>query len=494
MENWSLPLAFPPPLPTLITTHILSFMINTENSSDRIIRTLVLICEVSLILLMMACIYVLFWQQSGTFPPHFKRLLILMALCYSICNLYSGVVVHKRFTTGDQILRHFSQNFFLFMLLSLTVLWVFRWPLFETQFMVPLYGGGFIVILAFRMAVRKILKAYRRSGRNSNFAVFVGDISHISELFSRMVNDASTGYRVHGYFADSASPIAEQYGVAYLGTPSDVAKVLQETNFTVDHIYCTLPTTRLEELKSIINYSESHFIRFCNIPDTIDYVKHTMFLEIMENTPVLSMHNEPLEHWTNRYIKRTFDIVFSLLILVLVFPWIYLIFGSWIKLTSPGPVFFRQKRSGLNGKEFYCLKFRSMRVNADSDLLQASKDDPRKTRVGNIMRKTSIDELPQFINVLRGEMSVVGPRPHMVHHTEEYSRIISNYMVRHFVKPGITGYAQVTGYRGETSELWQMEGRIQRDIWYIENWSLALDLFIIFKTISNAILGEEKAY
>ena len=163
-------------------------------------------------------------------------------------------------------------------------------------------------------------------------------------------------------------------------------------------------------------------------------------------------------------------------------------------MSSPGPVFFKQKRSGLNGEEFYCYKFRSMRVNVDSDNVQATKDDPRKTRIGEFMRRTSIDELPQFINVWLGNMSIVGPRPHMLKHTEQYSQLIGSYMVRHFAKPGITGYAQVTGFRGETSELWQMEGRIKKDIWYIEHWTFALDLFIIWKTIYNAIHGEENAY
>lgn len=469
-------------------------MIQNENSSDRLVRLLVLAGEVTLIMLMMACIYFLYWRQSGGFPPHFKRLLVLMALCYCVGNLYAGVVVHQRFVTGDQILRRVIQNFTLFMLLSVTVLWVFRWPLFELQFMVPLYAGGFLIVLTFRYSVRQWLKYYRRKGRNTNFAVFVGKIDHITELFGRMVNDPSTGYRVHGYFADEPSPLAEKYGVPYLGTPAQAPTGLENLNKNVDQVYCTLSSTRRQELMALINHCESHLIRFYDIPSTFDYVNHTMSIDIMANTPVLSIHNEPLEHTVNRIIKRAFDIVFSLLVLTLVFPWVYIIFGTWIKLTSPGPVFFRQKRSGLGGTEFDCLKFRSMRVNADSDRLQATKDDPRKTRVGEIMRKTSIDELPQFINVLRGDMSVVGPRPHMVAHTEQYSHIINSYMVRHFVKPGITGYAQVTGYRGETSELWQMEGRVQRDIWYIEHWSLALDLFIIFKTVANAVCGEEAAY
>ena len=155
---------------------------------------------------------------------------------------------------------------------------------------------------------------------------------------------------------------------------------------------------------------------------------------------------------------------------------------------------FLQERSGENGQTFRCIKFRSMRVNADADRVQATRDDPRKTRFGDFLRRSSIDELPQFINVLRGDMSIVGPRPHMLQHTEQYSKLINKYMVRHLIKPGITGWAQVTGYRGETHSLSQMEGRVRRDIWYLENWSLLLDIRIIFMTVWNALRQDENAY
>ena len=152
------------------------------------------------------------------------------------------------------------------------------------------------------------------------------------------------------------------------------------------------------------------------------------------------------------------------------------------------------RREGENGQTFRCIKFRSMRVNADADRVQATRDDPRKTRFGDFLRRSSIDELPQFINVLRGDMSIVGPRPHMLQHTEQYSKLINKYMVRHLIKPGITGWAQVTGYRGETHSLSQMEGRVRRDIWYLENWSLLLDIRIIFMTVWNALRQDENAY
>ena len=165
-----------------------------------------------------------------------------------------------------------------------------------------------------------------------------------------------------------------------------------------------------------------------------------------------------------------------------------------IKISSPGPVYFRQKRTGYHGKEFQCLKFRTMKVNATADSAQATKDDPRKTRLGEFLRRTSLDELPQFINVLRGEMSVVGPRPHMLKHTEDYSKLVDRYMLRHIVKPGITGWAQVNGYRGITDELWKMEKRVEYDVWYVENWSFLLDLKIVVRTVMNAVHGESNAF
>ena len=239
----------------------------------------------------------------------------------------------------------------------------------------------------------------------------------------------------------------------------------------------------------------NNVVHFYSVPNVSNYLHHRMYFNMIGSVPYLSFFRDPLSSSVqNRVIKRTFDIVFSLTFLCTIFPIVLLVVAVITKITMPGPLFFRQKRNGLNDKVFYCIKFRSMRVNDDADEVQATKDDPRKTKWGNIMRKTNIDELPQFINVLLGDMSVVGPRPHMLKHTEEYSQLIDKYMVRHFVRPGITGWSQVTGFRGETKELSQMEGRVKGDIWYIEHWTFRLDLYIIFKTIANAIRGEKEAY
>jgi putative colanic acid biosynthesis UDP-glucose lipid carrier transferase len=184
-----------------------------------------------------------------------------------------------------------------------------------------------------------------------------------------------------------------------------------------------------------------------------------------------------------RRVKRLLDIVFSLCVVLIVFPIVYVIFGTLIKCSSPGAILFKQKRTGLHGAEFECYKFRSMRLNKEAHEVSAEENDPRVTRIGRFLRTTNLDEIPQFWNVLKGDMSVVGPRPHMLKHTEEYSKIIDNYMERHLVKPGITGWAQVKGFHGSAQTLEQMEGRVCLDRWYVQNWSLGLDMKIFFKTI-----------
>ncbi len=207
------------------------------------------------------------------------------------------------------------------------------------------------------------------------------------------------------------------------------------------------------------------------------------------------MIEAPLCMYRNRVFKRLFDIIISGLFLCTFYPFIYFVVGLLVKLSSPGSVYFRQIRTGINGESFECVKFRSMRVNSESDKIQATKNDPRKTKVGDFLRRSNIDELPQFINVWKGEMSIVGPRPHMLKHTEEYSRLINEYMIRHLIKPGITGWAQVRGYRGETRKLSEMEDRVKHDIWYLENWTFWLDIYIIIATVITMLLKKDvKAY
>lgn len=350
---------------------------------------------------------------------------------------------------------------------------------------------AYVVMASWRFLCRKLIELLRSKGRNAHRVVFVGNTESLLELHTEM-RQKFYGYKVDGYFSDDPLPDAPT-DLHWLGKVTDVSDYVANEP-ELQQLYCSLPAIRADEIRQIINACEHNCVRFYTVPQLRNYLKRQMQLEVLGSVPVLYFREDPLSSLTNRIIKRTFDIVFSGLFLIpfwlIIYPTIAII-GHFLQ---PGPVFFKQKRNGLNGEEFYCYKFRSMKVNADADRMQATKDDPRKTPFGNFMRKTSIDELPQFINVFKGEMSIVGPRPHMVAHTEEYSKLIDKYMVRHWVRPGITGWAQVKGARGETKELWQMEDRIKKDIWYIENWSLSLDIKIMFLTVWNAVRGDKQAY
>lgn len=465
-------------------------MVKENKTSDNSIRWIILAGELLALNAALLTMSYVYKSLGNTTTPHYKRLMLLMSLVYVLCDLQSRHHIYDRFVRGDQLLRSFTMSTSLFVVLSLMVMWVFRWPLMTLDFMLPFYGFVILFLCFYRWGLRQCIKWYRKKGRNTMSVIFIGNINIASELYKKMESDPTTGYKVNGYFADEPrSQVTERN---YLGKPEEALAYIDEHQ--LHQIYCMLPSSKNDLINEIMLKCAHNIVRYNHIPDAFNYQRHTMALSLMDGTPVFTLHNEPLSSPGNRIIKRAFDIIVSSIVLVTIFPIVYIIFGTLIKLSSPGPVFFKQKRSGLNGEDFYCYKFRSMRVNVDSDKVQATKDDPRKTRIGEFMRRTSIDELPQFINVWLGDMSIVGPRPHMLNHTKQYSQLISSYMVRHFAKPGITGYAQVTGFRGETSELWQMEGRVKKDIWYIEHWSFTLDLFIIWKTIYNAIHGEDNAY
>lgn len=426
-------------------------------------------------------------QGDGMLQTH-----LVLSLLYICCAQKGGVVFHRPKVRKHQIVGGVLQTMTLFAASSAVLLWWggFRMPHWGwyTGFLV----GTTLLISCYRLGLRKMVRAYRLSEKNVRHVVLVGSNDNIVELCNELRHDPSLGAVIDGYFDDKP---CDKFGmdIPWLGQPKDVIGFLK-AHTNVHECYCCLPSARKDEIMPIIFHCENHLVHFYSVPNVRNYLRNRMHFNIIGDVPYLSLHEEPLSSAGNRAVKRCFDILFSLTFLCTLFPFVLLIVTLATKATMPGPVFFRQKRNGLNGKEFYCLKFRSMRVNDDADKLQATKDDPRKTKWGNLMRKTNIDELPQFINVLMGDMSVVGPRPHMVRHTEEYSQVIDKYMVRHWVKPGITGWSQVTGFRGETQELSQMAGRIHGDIWYIEHWSLRLDLYIIYKTIANTLRGEDKAY
>lgn len=451
---------------------------------------LVIGVDIVLINLLYAVFYWIGWVQYYSLSK-----LFLMAVFYIIVVLLLPPFAQNRFVRTDEILGRTLATAAVFFALMATYAIVEKrsFHIFTQHVGIFITEAVISTIIIFygRYGTRELLKYLRSTGRNIRKVVFIGAGRNLNYLYKVMQADLSTGYRVLGYFSDQDSAHLPE-NLIRLGVVKDSCPWLHEHR--VDEIYCNLPSERSQEILHLMNICDKRFIHFYSVPNVHNYVHRSMQVEMLSDMPVLTLRPEPLRSGWNRAVKRAFDILFSGLFIVCCYWWIFLIVALITKLTMPGPVLFRQKRNGIRGEEFECLKFRSMKVNSDADRLQATKNDPRKTKWGNFMRKTSIDELPQFINVFRGEMSVVGPRPHMVKHTREYSALIDKYMVRHWVKPGITGWAQVTGARGETQELWQMEDRIEKDVWYVENWSMWLDLRIIYMTVRNAIRGDQQAY
>lgn len=366
------------------------------------------------------------------------------------------------------------------------------------RFMVIFFVVEYAVLLTTRLIEYWGLRYLRSHGRNSHTVLFVGNDPVLGRIYDRFMNVPSVGYDVLGYYADERME-KEPEGLKWLGNIEALNEQMTEWNEDVlvepniQELMCSLSHNDKEEILRIMHACDRNVIHFFYVPRTFEDYEFRLVPVRAGDYIFYSARTEPLLSSGNRLVKRIFDVCFSAVVCLFLIP-LSLIIGLIIKIQSPGPIFFKQCRTGLDGKTFYLYKFRSMHVNKDADKEQATKDDPRKFPFGNFMRKTNIDELPQFFNVLKGDMSIVGPRPHMLYHTETYGKLIDKYMVRLFCKPGITGWAQVTGFRGETKELWQMEGRVKRDIWYVEHWSIGLDIRIILMTIKSIIIPDKNAY
>jgi len=357
-------------------------------------------------------------------------------------------------------------------------------------FIVIFFSFAFVLLTVAQWVTRKALTFTIRKTINKGIILGAGRVG--GKVFEEMLRNVYNGIIILGFFDDNP----EQNEGDVLGNLEDAKDFIIKNKVT--NIFCTLPSSSDEKISDFIKFAESNVINFHIVPGFNFYGYHyTGSVPIVEHIgqmPVFVLRNIPLSYAHHALVKRGFDIVFSLIAIMLLFPILFPLLSLLIKLSSPGPVFFKQIRTGKGGKEFNCYKFRSMRCSASANTKQATANDDRKTKIGNFLRRTSLDELPQFYNVLIGNMSVVGPRPHMLVHTYEYSPKVDKYMVRHFVKPGITGLAQIRGFRGETKDIEMMENRIMTDIYYVENWTLNLDLKIIFQTILLVLKGDEKAY
>jgi len=382
-------------------------------------------------------------------------------------NLFNSFLTHILFTIGVLI------TFNVFTIHLKTLIW--------------LYGLSILFIASIRVLYKMVRKYLEFSGFETRDVVIVG-ITGSGKALHEFFNNEESGYRFRGFFSNEIVP---GYKNLTIGGLDDIKEYCIKEG--IDEIYFALPLTHQHLLKELSRFADDQLIHFRIAPDFSNIVNKKGNAFLVNSVPVLTTRSEPLGILANSYIKRTFDIVFSLAVICIVFPFVFPLIALAIRLDSEGPIFFKQLRPGKRNKLFECYKFRTMKVNNNTEL-QASKNDSRITRVGAFLRKTNLDELPQFFNVLFGNMSVVGPRPNLVSHLEEYSKKMPDYKIRHFITPGITGYAQVHGLRGETREPGLMEKRVEYDVNYLENWSLVLDLKIIWLTIWNMVRGDKKAY
>ena len=342
-------------------------------------------------------------------------------------------------------------------------------------------------LIGWRSVWHYFIRYYRAKGYNLRNFVVVGYGDMATDLVNYFQKNPGIGYRFLGYFDNNP-----QKGQKVIGGVDKIKSYVLNEN--VDIIFCCLPRLYDNEIKKLIDFAENNLIKIKILSQFSKLGNRNLSIQKYGDIPIINVTAIPLDSRPNRVLKRAFDMIFSSLVIIFILSWLIPIVSLLIKLESKGPVFFLQQRNGKDNSPFMCYKFRTMVVNQEADTKQATKDDPRITKLGNILRKTSIDELPQFINVFLGDMSVVGPRPHPLKLNLEFQPRIDRFIQRHAVKPGITGLAQAKGFRGETSLFSDMSGRVRLDRFYVKNWSLLLDVKIIILTIISIVRGSENAY
>ena len=490
---------------------------STNNQSNRLIKWIVMLGDFVLLNLIILIPAEFSWRVNHWPEKSLEIFYLVNNLALILSQMKFSTIIHLRVIGAGDVVRRLIGLTMMETVLTYVLLKVvdYNLPIGWIQLGVGTVFLGALIVK--RIAERWFIKLYRQAGRNTRSVTLVGNDPELLTVYEKLATDSTMGYRVLGYYADteigewthslnnaqgeqtvedSSAPVPQYPDLKLLGTLQEFLRMMREEpeNLSLgDEMYVSLSRRDRDVIKRISRFCDHRVIRFYYVPVSVESIGLNLKREMLDDMEVFTTYENPLQNSVNRFIKRLFDVILSLLFLIptaIIFPFVFVI----MKIQSPGPILFKQKRTGLDGKTFNCYKFRSMHVNADADRVQATKDDPRKYPFGNFMRKANIDELPQFINVLQGRMSIVGPRPHMLAHTEQYSGLIDKYMVRHFVKPGVTGWAQVTGFRGETKELWQMEGRVKRDIWYIENWSIWLDIRIIWLTFKSMFIHDKNAY
>jgi len=438
------------------------------------------------------CFFLAFYLSSkyGEYfdPNIYRRNVIVCTMIWIICTgvfaLYSEYTINRVESIYRATWRSIALHIFLF----LSYLFFSNQADFPKHFLI-LFNILFIVGFLLSRFTGTALQTILLKNYDIRKAVAVLGINQGAiKLASYLKNQSSLNFV--GFLGQEPTPETQGSTLIF---PQAARQLREAARSGVEEVFVSINPDNLHDLSDLIKEGEKQCVRLKFVPD-LSTIEANFKFEQMGDFTVLCARHEPLENIENRFKKRLFDIIVSSVVILFILSWLIPLLAIIIKIQDPGPIFFKQLRSGRDNKPFLCFKFRSMRMNADSNSRQATIDDDRITPIGRFMRKTSLDEFPQFINVLLGNMSIIGPRPHMLSHTEQYRNIIDKYMIRQFLKPGISGWAQINGYRGETKEQHLMEKRVEMDIWYMENWSAMLDVRIMFLTIINIFRGETNAY
>ena len=430
------------------------------------------------------------YSELGNYEEYYVSFFLIFNLAWIGASLFTNSYDYPTLTSLKAFVQTFLSTMFLHAFIVMLYIVSVKASYLSRYYLFYVYATSLLSIVSFRALLILAYKYYIALTYYVRPIVLIGPEAAMAELHQFF---DSKDTRIHR-FLDQIPP-----GLS----PEARGRLVQQSmqrikdfclSEGVEEMYFSLPLIDPVVLDDLTDFADDHFIYFRVVTDFSALRHKRVNVAFMGHIPVISMRSEPLKALVNRLLKRGFDVAFSLGVLLVLLPLVFPFIALAIKLDSPGPIFFRQLRSGKRNREFWVYKFRTMYVNVEADEAQATPQDHRITRVGRFLRRSSLDELPQFLNVLRGNMSVVGPRPHMLKHTHEYSHIIDKYLLRHFITPGITGHAQVHGLRGETSDPLLMQKRIEYDNWYLENWSLWLDIKIVIQTIRNLFRRQKGAY
>ena len=434
----------------------------------------------------------LFYFHSKAYVSYFHLFLLSVVInlvwffITEVIGVYSSNSVKNLFL----FIKRTGLSLMVLLLLIVAFLFVFDFSFIKNILVFQFYLYFIVTIFTLRGLYLILFKLIHKQKGFVNRALIIG-YNDTAKKLADYLNGSTGALQLVG-FVDESINIHELTFVPVFTGIKNTVKLAKRLN--INEIFSTISPNENNTINDLIKESEQLCVRFRIVPSVSVFLEKGMTIDHYADLSMFSTRRDPLEDVGNRIKKRLFDVVVSVFVVVFILSWLYPLLAVLIKLGSKGPVIFKQLRSGISDQPFFCFKFRTVKHDNYSEHLQASKNDARVTWIGSILRKTSLDEFPQFVNVLLGDMSVVGPRPHMLKHTAEFSQMTEHYMVRHLLKPGITGWAQVNSFRGEINHPDQLKDRISSDLWYLQNWSLMLDIKIVAMTFLRVFIGDKNAY